>query len=79
MGAYAPALSDVDVAVLHRSEMNGEQRRALVRWHQDFGRRYAAASWLDVRFVPLRLVGTYGEDTFHTTATAVSIRVGAAT
>jgi len=61
-GAYEPTLSDVDVAVLHRSDLTAEQPRALEGLHQDFGRLHAAASGLDVSFVPLRLVGTHGED-----------------
>jgi predicted nucleotidyltransferase len=61
-GAYDPAVSDVDVAVLHRPDVTGEQRRSLAGLHQDFGRRYATVSRLDVSFVPLRFVGTYGED-----------------
>jgi predicted nucleotidyltransferase len=61
-GAYDPAVSDVDVAVLHRSDLSGEQRRALAGLHEDHGSRYAASARLDVSFVPLRLVGTYGED-----------------
>ena len=62
-GAYDPAVSDVDVAVVHRSDLTSGQRRSLAGLHQDFGRRHPAASGLDVSFVPLRLVGTYGEDT----------------
>jgi Domain of unknown function (DUF4111)/Phosphotransferase enzyme family len=51
------------VAVLHRSDLTSGQRHSLAGLHQDFGRRHPAAAGLDVSFVPLRLVGTYGEDT----------------
>ena len=61
-GAYDPAVSDVDVAVLHRSGLSGERRRVLARLHEHFGSRYAASARFDVSFVPLRLVGTYGEN-----------------
>lgn len=62
LGDYDPAVSDVDVAVLHRSDLSREQRRALARLHEHFGSRYAASARFDVSFVPLRLVGTYGEN-----------------
>ena len=61
--AYNPAVSDVDVAVLYRSDnLSGEQRRALAGLHEDLGSRYAAAARLDVSFVPLRLAEANGED-----------------
>ena len=61
-GAYDPAVNDVDVAVLHRPDLSGEQRRALARLHEDLENHYAAAARLDISFVLLRLVGTYGDD-----------------
>ena len=61
-GDYRSGVSDVDVVVLHRNDLGDEQRRDLAAAHERPGRR-AGFDRLDVSFVPLRLVGTYGEDT----------------
>lgn len=61
-GDYRPGVSDVDVVVLHRNDPDDELRRNLAAAHQRPG-RHAGFDRLDVSFVPLRLVGTYGDDT----------------
>lgn len=61
LGDYRPGTSDLDVVVLHRSDLGDEQRRALSASHERIG-RHAGFDRLDASFVPLRLVGTYGED-----------------
>ena len=60
--AFGPRVSDLDVTVLHRTDLNEERTRGLSGTHERFGRGLPAAGRLDVSFVPLRLVGGYGKD-----------------
>jgi hypothetical protein len=63
LGAYVPAGSDVDVAVLLRHDPGPEQRRGLAALHREGGVVGAlpGAGRLDVSFVPRRLAGGYGD------------------
>jgi hypothetical protein len=63
IGAYLPAVSDVDVAVLLRADPTEAQRRALAVAHGAGGAvaTLPGAERLDVSFVPLRLAGGDGE------------------
>lgn len=60
--AFDPGISDLDVAVLHRTDLSQGRTRGLTGAHELFERGHPAAVRLDVSFVPLRLVGGYGED-----------------
>lgn len=60
-GAFDPRASDLDVAVLHRIGLNEGRTCGLAGAHERFGRGHPTDR-LDVSFVPLRLVGGYGED-----------------
>lgn len=60
--AFDLGISDLDVAVLHRTDLSQGRTRGLTGVHERFERGHPAAVRLDVSFVPLRLVGGYGED-----------------
>lgn len=60
--AFDPGISDLDLAVLHRTDLSQGRTRGLTGAHERFERGHPASVRLDVSFVPLRLVGGYGED-----------------
>ncbi len=60
-GAYDPGVSDIDVAVLHRSDLCGERMLALRDLHKRLARIHSAADELDASYVPSRLIGAYAE------------------
>ena len=60
-GDYRPGVSDVDLVVLHRSDLREGERRNLTELHERMG-RHEGADRLDASFVPLRLVGTDGDE-----------------
>lgn len=59
-GAYNPAVSDLDFAVIHRSPLTPVRLLALGRMHRRLRRADPLAARLDGSYVPLRLVGTNG-------------------
>ncbi len=59
-GAFEATASDVDLVVVHRADLTGEQRRALPDLHARLLAAQPAASRLDGTYAPLHAVGTYG-------------------
>lgn len=62
-GGWDAVTGDIDVTTLHRSDLGERQVTALGSMHEDLRERYPDAARLDVNYVPMHLVGEYGDPT----------------